>query len=114
MGDHDSDNGYSEYGNEKFKRVKSRDVNCFGRVLSIYRKKLLLRLMVKIRKNLYRFSRHFLHYYYFQNISIFIFPFVIMFTKNEHGIYSVHHFFRTPTADFEYDYRASLGCISGG
>lgn len=35
----------------------------------------------------------------FSNISLFLFPFVIMVTKNEHGLYEVHHFFRTPTAD---------------
>lgn len=35
----------------------------------------------------------------FANTSIFIFPFVVMFLKNEGGTYTVHHFFRTPTAD---------------
>lgn len=35
----------------------------------------------------------------FSNLSLFLFPFIVTVTKNEHGIYEVHHFFRTPTAD---------------
>ena len=35
----------------------------------------------------------------FSNLSLFLFPFVITITKGENGIYEVHHFFRTPTAD---------------
>ena len=35
----------------------------------------------------------------FSNLSLFLFPFVVTITKGENGIYEVHHFFRTPTAD---------------
>lgn len=35
----------------------------------------------------------------FSNLSLFLFPFVVTVTKNGQGIYEVHHFFRTPTAD---------------
>lgn len=35
----------------------------------------------------------------FSNLSLFLFPFIVTITKGENGIYEVHHFFRTPTAD---------------
>lgn len=35
----------------------------------------------------------------FSNLSLFLFPFVVTITKGEDGMYEVHHFFRTPTAD---------------
>ena len=34
----------------------------------------------------------------FSNLSLFLFPFILMITK-ENGVYHVGHFFRTPTAD---------------
>ena len=34
----------------------------------------------------------------FSNLSLFLFPFIVILTKGEHGL-EMHHFFRTPTAD---------------
>ena len=34
----------------------------------------------------------------FSNLSLFLFPFILMITK-ENGVYHIGHFFRTPTAD---------------